>query len=59
MGLSFVKEIVDLHGGRILVQSEPTKGSIFSILLPAKGDSKAKEAKEVLHSIDSLGKGTE
>jgi signal transduction histidine kinase len=34
LGLSFVKEVVDLHGGRILVQSEPKKGSIFSILLP-------------------------
>jgi signal transduction histidine kinase/predicted metal-dependent phosphoesterase TrpH len=34
LGLSFVKEVVDLHGGRILVQSEPQKGSTFSILLP-------------------------
>ncbi|OGP65788.1 MAG: hypothetical protein A2169_07055 [Deltaproteobacteria bacterium RBG_13_47_9] len=34
MGLFFVKEVVDLHAGRILVQSEPNKGSIFSILLP-------------------------
>jgi signal transduction histidine kinase/predicted metal-dependent phosphoesterase TrpH len=34
LGLFFVKEVVDLHGGRILVQSEPNKGSMFSILLP-------------------------
>jgi signal transduction histidine kinase/predicted metal-dependent phosphoesterase TrpH len=34
LGLSFVKEVVDLHGGKILVQSEPQKGSTFSILLP-------------------------
>jgi len=36
LGLSFVKEVVDLHGGKILVQSEPNAGSIFSILLPVK-----------------------
>jgi signal transduction histidine kinase/predicted metal-dependent phosphoesterase TrpH len=34
LGLSFVKEVVDLHRGRILVQSEARKGSTFSILLP-------------------------
>jgi signal transduction histidine kinase len=34
LGLSFVKEVVDLHGGKILVQSEPNQGSTFSILLP-------------------------
>jgi signal transduction histidine kinase/predicted metal-dependent phosphoesterase TrpH len=36
IGLPFVKEVIDLHGGKILVQSEPNKGSIFSILLPIK-----------------------
>ncbi len=38
LGLSFVKQAVDLHGGRILVQSEPQKGSIFSILLPVRSE---------------------
>jgi signal transduction histidine kinase/predicted metal-dependent phosphoesterase TrpH len=36
LGLSFAKQAVDFHGGKILVQSEPHKGSIFSILLPVK-----------------------
>jgi signal transduction histidine kinase/predicted metal-dependent phosphoesterase TrpH len=36
LGLSFVKEVVNFHGGRILVQSEPRKGSIFSVLLPIR-----------------------
>jgi signal transduction histidine kinase len=36
LGLSFAKQAVDFHGGKILVQSEPKKGSIFSILLPVR-----------------------
>ncbi len=36
LGLSFVKEVVDLHGGKILVQSTPNGGSLFSILLPVR-----------------------
>ncbi|MGA2318842.1 MAG: ATP-binding protein [Thermodesulfobacteriota bacterium] len=43
LGLSFTKEVVDLHRGRILVHSEPNKGSTFSILLPVKGNFKAEE----------------
>jgi len=36
LGLSFSKQAVEFHRGKILVQSEPLKGSIFSILLPVK-----------------------
>lgn len=43
LGLSFVKQVADLHGGRVLVQSEPQKGSTFSILLPVGGNSRAEE----------------
>jgi len=46
IGLSFVKEVIDLHGGRILVQSEPKKGSLFSILLPIKKDFTMREVKK-------------
>ena len=45
LGLSFVKEVVNLHGGKILAQSEPQKGSTFSIFLPVKSDSKGKMEK--------------
>lgn len=35
IGLAMVKHIVDSHGGKILIASEPGKGSTFTILLPA------------------------
>ena len=39
-------EVVDLHGGKILVQSEPNKGSLFSILLPIRENLDREEGKE-------------
>jgi CheY-like chemotaxis protein/nitrogen-specific signal transduction histidine kinase len=34
LGLAFVKQIVELHGGRVLVQSELGQGSCFTVRLP-------------------------
>ncbi len=42
LGLSLVKQIVQLHGGYIWFRSEPEKGSTFAFAIPIKG-GKGKE----------------
>lgn len=37
LGLSLVKHIIDAHGGRIVVQSYPGKGTTFHVFLPVAG----------------------
>lgn len=37
LGLAVVRHIIDIHGGRIAVDSRPGKGSVFTLYLPIKG----------------------
>lgn len=39
LGLSLVKNIVDLHGGRIDLKSAPGTGSAFTLIIPADGQA--------------------
>lgn len=35
LGLSLVKAVVEAHGGKVEVTSEPTRGSVFTICIPS------------------------
>lgn len=41
LGLSICKAIVDAHGGRIEVSSQPKRGTTFKVLLPTQGEPAA------------------
>ena len=36
LGLSMVKQIAELHGGSVSVESEPGSGSTFAVTIPRK-----------------------
>jgi len=42
LGLSIARGIVEMHGGRIQVESEPGVGSVFSLTLPGVATARAK-----------------
>lgn len=51
IGLSFVKYLVELHGGTVGVESEPGKGTKFSFTLPT-GDAAEEESVEETEVVE-------
>ena len=53
LGLAVTRQLVELHGGEIRVESSPAKGSVFAFTLPvAEATPLAGEPEAQLHPID-------
>jgi two-component system, OmpR family, phosphate regulon sensor histidine kinase PhoR len=55
LGLSVVRQIVEAHGGRITVQSQPGKGSAFTLYLPCAAKEDRKPTMEGRRPTTELG----
>ncbi len=56
LGLSIVDEIVRKHGGQLLIESQPGKGSAFTVVLPIRGirTDDSQPAQLSMQDIDQL-----
>ncbi|MDJ1492998.1 two-component regulator propeller domain-containing protein [Cytophagaceae bacterium DM2B3-1] len=55
IGLSITKEFVNLHGGKISVQSRPQQGSCFTVYLPITRESKTVQHDNLPKEISKKG----
>lgn len=52
LGLSIVKTIVEQHGGKVSVESEPGQGSLFRVFLPRCQDNEEKKQGDEQDSLN-------
>jgi len=57
IGLALVKELVEVHGGTVTVDSEVNKGTTFTITMPYQAASEAEVKREEEHPV-ALSHGT-
>ncbi|MFO8071727.1 MAG: response regulator [Polyangia bacterium] len=51
LGLATAVRIVEGHGGRLAVESEPGRGSVFSVYIPEAGSESAEESEADLPAV--------